>query len=501
MRANTKATAGITVVAMAIGGGLAACGDDDGPPAGATVDGGRATEADASVGPIDGGQDAATVPDAADASKADAEIVPRTTTRLSNAINPYGLVFASDGFLYASGATIQDGDRKLAVWRFKDGVLDTTFGTAGVVTTAIDGDESSFDIVEVSAGKFVVHATAGGKVYLLELAKDVGGAYAFGAPVKVDFGEWADADPDWPGAAPPSYNSWGIGLDKSNAAVPKIVVFAAGAPAKVAAGGTQRTDNDRWIARVLAGTLAPDPAFNGGKAFVTDVDGKGLSDNARRGLVLADGSIVSSGYTNFGAGLGNHVVLIRLTSAGAVDAAFGFGGSTPGQTKANPFVASSGFAEAYAVVRQSSGRYVTTGYGTTNFVVPSKSVDLVSLGLKADALDPTYGKLGAFAWQSEEDKSAGLGNAPHTERGRDIAVLPDDRTVHAGVYDDFASIYVLAPNGKPESLLEYPFPAAFFRVVVSADGKRIAASSQSVTTTVDGGSVSQALLVTLGVAP
>jgi uncharacterized delta-60 repeat protein len=505
-------------VALTVSAGLVACGADEESEVAAQVtpDGSApstptpGSDSGAPVVVPDGGSDSAT-----DAQAAFAPIVPQSTTRIANAINPYGLLFASDGFVYASGATIDEtADRKLAVWRFKDGVLDATFGTSGVVTVGIEGNESSFDIVEVSPGELVVHAVTGtvgaspGKVYLVKLSKDAGGVFSFGTPVVVPF-SWTDGDfTGWPGANPPAYaTSWGIALDKSTAGSPKIVVFASGAPAKALAGA-QRTNNDRWIARVLASTLAPDPAFNGGSAFSTDADGQDLSDNARRGLVHADGTIVSAGYTNFGGS--NHVVLIRLKPDGTVDTTFGFGTTapgTPGQTKFNPFLAAGGFAEAYGIVRQASGRYVTTGYGTSHFDAPSIGLDLVSFGVKADGLDVAYGRLGSFAWQSEKDKGAGLGASPHTERGRDLTSLPDGRLVHVGVYDDYASVYVLDANGKPDpgtgvnGLIEYSYPGAFFKVAVSPDGKQIAATAQSLNQTTDAGAPLGSVLATLKVGP
>ena len=422
-------------VALTLGAAsLLACGDDDSSDSTPTPtsDSGPAPGIDASQPLVDAGQSDAPSEAAIDAQVLAAPIVPLTTTRMANTINPYGLLFASDGFLYASGATLDaTSDRVLAVWRFKDGVLDTTFGNDGVVTVGITGTETSYDLVEVSPGNFVVHAvTSGtaGKVYLVKLTKDVGGVYAFGTPAEVAF-DWTDGDlTDWPGVNPPAYaTSWGIALDKSNAASSKIVVFASGAPAKGRLGkvggtqaGVQRTDNDRWVARVLADTLLPDPAFNGGKAFSADIDNLELGDNARRGIVQADGSIVAAGYTPVPGG--NNVALIRLLANGTADPAFGFGTTAPGVpglAKFNPFSGvPGGFAEAYGIVRQSTGRYVTSGYGISNFDVPSVNVDLLSFGVKADGLDPTFGKLGAFVWQSEKDKSAGLGAAPYTDRGR-----------------------------------------------------------------------------------
>lgn len=505
---DNRVLMGALAAIAATAGLVVACGDD------------HASEvirsADAGSSPVDSGfaplADSGSTEADVDAAAFAAPIAPQTTTRIANAINPYGLVFASDGLLYASGATMDGADRKLAVWRFKDGVLDTTFGTAGLVTTDIPGDESSFDIVEVSPGTFVVHAVVGGKIYLVKLTKDGSGTFSFGTPVFVklgyDEGEGWPVGTPTPPATPPGYSSWGIGLDKSNAAAPKIVVFAAGAPAKAADPANQRKDNDRWITRVTADTLAFDPTFNGGAPYTTDADGKNLGDNARRGLVLADGTIISAGYTNFGTGLGNHVVLIQLKPDGTVDTGFGFGTTAPGipgQTKFNPFVGVSGFAEAYSVGRQSSGRLVTTGYGTSNFEVPSKSMDLVSFGVKADGLDTAFGALGATAIQSESDRGAGLGTSPFTDRGRDLVILPDDRVVHVGVYDDYATVFVQDKNGKLDpgsgmnGIIEYAYPAAFFKVAVSPDGKTIAATAQSLNQTADAGAPLGSVLATLKV--
>lgn len=498
---------------------LAACGDDADETGGTTTLDAGGTGFDAATADSSQPQlDSSTVDAATDTTVAAPAVTPLATTRIANAINPYGLVYATDGFLYASGATIDElGERVLAVWRFKDGVRDTTFGTGGVLTVDIPGTESSFDIVEVSAGNFVVQAvTSGtaGKVYLVKMTKVVGGTFTFGTPTPVDF-DWTDGDfTTWPGANPPVIaTSWAIAVDRSAAATPKIVVFASGAPAKGRlgkAGGTQagiqRIDNDRWIARVLASTLAPDPAFNGGKPYSVDIDGAEVGDNGRRGIVLADGTIVSAGYSAFTNG--NAIALIRLLPSGAIDPAFGFGTTTAGlgHTRYNPFTTvAGGFSEAYAVGRQSSGRLVTAGYGTSNFNAPSIGVDLLSFGFKADGADATYGKLGALVWQSETDKAAGLGAGPYVERGRALAVLPDDRVVIAGVYDDYATIYVGDKNGKADTssgtngVIQYTFPAGFFNLVVSPDGKQVAATTQSINQSADAGAPLGSVLATLKV--
>lgn len=489
--------------ALSLGALVIACGDDDDddnrstPPPVNGTDGGNVTPG------ADGG-DAATNPSTF------AAITPVTTTRLANAFNVYGSTFSSDGFLYASGATMDAGVRKLAVWRLKDGVLDPAFGTGGVavIGAAVGTSDTSYGIVEVAPGKLVVQVVSGGAVSLVALDATTA---TFGAPKKIVFG-WGDDITGWPNTAStpgPQYSSWGIALDRSNGT--RIVVSAAGAPAKAVGGAVQRTDNDRWIARVDATTFDADPTFNGGQAWTADVDGKSLNDNSRRILVLADGSIVQSGYTAFPAGTTNlnSVVIVKLTAAGVADPAFNFGTAAPlaGQAIFNPFASVSGFGEAYGVVAQSTGRLVTTGYGTSHAEVQSKSLDLVSFGLKADGLDATYGKLGSVAIQSEIDPAAGVGTTPFMDRGRDLAVLADDRVVHGGMYDHGATLYVTDPNGALDEgfgnggMARYAFPGAFFKVTTSADGKLIAATTESLNQTNDAGTpnATGAIIATLRV--
>ena len=172
------------------------------------------------------------------------------------------------------------------------------------------------------------------------------------------------------------------------------MIFGYG-PAAFDVEAEQRYDNDRYVARVLASDGSPDPAFNGdGSAFTFNTLST-FADNARRGIVEDDGSIVSAGYTNFGDGFRNHVVLLRLLPDGTADPAFGFGIPAPGATRFNPFVEDGGMAECYAVARQSTGRYVTTGYGAVTGAgvssrygyATSTAQDLVSFGVLADGLE------------------------------------------------------------------------------------------------------------------
>lgn len=491
---------------------VVACGDDD--PAGSNnPDSGAPppSGADGGLNPPPSTTDAG---DAGDAGETPLEPVSKVTqVALPNAINPYGLVFAEDGKLYASGASIDpvSTERRLTVWRFNaDYTLDTTFGTGGaVIADALEtaGDVASFDIHEIEPGKFLVHAivfvapsTNAGRVFLAPL--DVTGntaTWGTAKPVAFGWGTQTGADiADWTAVNPPAYSSWGFAVDK-RAGATKIVVFASGAPAKADVPANQRTDADRWIARLDWPGLTNDNDFNGGAPYTTDVDDAEGNDNGRRGIVLADGSIVSAGYTDFTAG-NEHAVLLKLLPSGGVDTNFGFGSSVAGQTKINPFTGndSEANAEAYAVAAQSTGRLVTTGYGRAFTPEASIDLDMVSFGVLTDNLDPTYGTQGYRAIQSEaEYKDAGANNQ---DRGRDLVKLPDDRLIVAGLYGGRGAIMVLGKNGEFErqndvNLFSYSMSQAFFKVAVSSDGKRIAATTQSAGAGVDATSQLVALKV------
>lgn len=444
-----------------------------------------------------------------------------------------GLCFSSSGKLWASGhvginanpSPAGQVDKRLVLARFNpNGTPDTTFGGDGFLEVNLvprvedstdpqnikvvnDGNEESLGIVELSGGDVVVQVNVrdqNGKGMDVALARftSVGERVtSFGEEglARVTFG-WAPADDaSWTGSGAPSDNSYGLALD-ARGTDEKLVVFGAGSAAKGQTSGnpaTQRTDNDRYIARVLASTGAADPGFNGGAAFTYNTGGTN-NDNGRRGIVEADGSILSAGYTNFTPG-GNHVVLIKLTKDGTRELGFGHIANDRGIARSNPLIDDGGVSEGYSVARQSNGRVVTTGYGMATAAntssrfgyATSQGPDLVSLAFKPDgsALDTAWGNVGMFVAQSE-----GLNEARFEERGRDLLALPDDRLVYAGNFATDPAIFVASPDGEFDpvngvgALFRYqPLTTTtsgttvqtshFQRVVASADGRRIAAAT------------------------
>ena len=466
-----------------------------------------------------------------------------------------GVTFAKSGKIYVSGHVgVAASDRETVVGRFNaDGTPDTTFGTGGFVKFNVapkdaanptsTGDEQSPGIVELANGDVIVSVNAadgnggapitagpgtlarpeGVSTVLLRLTNTGAPVTTFGTNGRavVDFGWTADDNDAWPAPVPNDTNTalvgtgyprdthWNIALDPSaSGADERVVIFGFG-PAPVG-GDPQRVDNDRYVARVLAATGAPDPAFNAGKAFSYNSKGV-LSDGARNGIVEADGKIVSSGYTNLGTGLNNHVILFRLTQAGALDTTFGSFSSEPsvpaepGVAIFNPLLVDGGFTEAYGVARQSDGAYVTTGYGGATAVTtpPRASTlgyqstllpDVVSFRVKNGALDTTWGKDGRVVVQSE-----GKNRATNEDRGRNIVALHDDRVVQVGRYGGASAIFVFTKDGQPDAradagvtelagaakddgIIELPaseVTAQLFSAATSADGKRVVATTNA----------------------
>ncbi len=243
--------------------------------------------------------------------------------------------------------------------------------------------------------------------------------------------------------------------------------------------GDNRTDSDRAIARVTAdGAL--DTSFADGGVYSFNL--ANLGDNARNGIVQADGKIISAGYTNQPTGVGaqtaNRVILLRLNDNGTTDSTFGLSGVVNSNpfSPAQPVTTQWGMAEAYGVVAQ-DGKYVTTGYGR---LAPSGQVNMVSFRYTAaGVLDTTWGTQGIVE----------LDVAGDNDRGRNLAVLPDKRVAIVGSATPAANnvdamVVLLTEDGKLDltfnttgyKLYSFDRPdEAFYGVAVSPSGNQLAA--------------------------
>ncbi len=374
--------------------------------------------------------------------------IVNVSTDLANDLR--GLTYAADGKIYVSGhaGTVVE-ETHVVVGRFNaDGTPDNSFSEDGWIDldVAPGRQEASQAVAALANGDILVAVNAvdedkGQSTYLLRF--DSTGkqlvAPAWGdaeGKFEVVFG-WKNADnatfPD--PEKKPTDTIWSMSVDNSSGSE-KLVIAGFGS----AVNGSGRVDNDRYVARIDPATGANDPAFNGGVPFTYHSLAE-FAEGGRNALVEADGAILSAGYTNFGDGYGNHVILIRLLPDGTLDKSFGnfvvpavttekLGlAPQPGVAVFNPFQIDGGVSEGYGVARLSDGTYVTTGYGeataegsaSTLGYQSSLGPDMVSFKVLGDKLDATYGNKGTVAMQSEgagqptfEERAATLSGSPTT---------------------------------------------------------------------------------------
>jgi len=413
----------------------------------------------------------------------------------------WGATFGPNNEIYAVGyVALPSGDRQMAVAKYTpQGTLDAAFGTGGVtlvnaspyagspddpVTEASDADasiEEARDVVVQSDGKLVVVGRAESPLESAPTRSTLADLVFFrlnpDGSRDVTFGDEALNGTPLDGLAIVSFGTtpedqvWGLEVDATD----RVYAFGSGL-----AQDATRTDADRYIVRLTADGVL-DTSF-GAAGFATfDVPQSSLTgaspttlklnDNQRHGVILPDGSILSSGYTNV-AGR-NQVVMAKFTSSGLLDPSF----SGDGIARVSPFA--NGFAEAYGVaVQYDAGTptgFVTTGYGRTDVdSTTDTDVDLVSFRFKPNGeYDTSWSMGGGFVFD--------LTGAE--DRGRHTLALPDNRILMIGTAtatgtNKDALLLLLEANGSPSKTFDaagqklYDFGSTsdeFFSAALSRD--------------------------------
>jgi uncharacterized delta-60 repeat protein len=321
---------------------------------------------------------------------------------------------APDGKIYAAGFVTDNGDQALAVARIDaKGALDRTFGTNGIASVNVAAGGKTVEIARsvivqstgkiVIAGPFEKDPTASGDaardtdiaVARFDNTGKIDTTFGTNGVAKIDFGTGRATSATAFGAD----NSWGMGALAND----KIVIFGS----KIA-DGADRTDTD-FVVAGLTNTGALDTSFGTAGKVIVDMDKS--ADNPRNVFVQRDGKILATGYSNIG-GVVNPV-LIRLSSAGVLDASFGKNGVATHQVLP-------GVAESYAV-QQQGDNYVMGGYGRG--ADANEKVDLIVYRFKADgSFDSSFGTQGLTR----------IDIAKEDDRARNLLVLPDERILAVG---------------------------------------------------------------------
>jgi len=393
------------------------------------------------------------------------------------------VAIANDGSLYAAGFVSQGGDQAMALTKFNaKGELDKSFGKEGAA---------------------IVNVAAGGKT--AELARSVaitsGGKILIAGPIEHDTTATGDAAKDTDvavvrfdssGKLDSSFGKEGIarfdlGTGKATSATAYIGDTSWGLGvlsgdklaifASSPAAGADRTDTD-YVLFGITSAGALDSAFGAGGKLVVDVSKQ--TDNARHLTVQKDGKILATGYSTVDGVV--QPVLVRTSASGQLDSDFGTNGVATAKLL-------DGVAESYAVAVQGDS-YISAGYGRG--ADTAEKVDMiVDRWTASGQWDKTFGTEGVGR----------LDLAKEDDRARNVTVLSDGRILAVGSgkmnatnVDSMIVLWTKDGKTNPEFgtngyiLSDLGGPAdAWFGVAVSPDGKYAIATGYKGTDANSGG--------------
>jgi uncharacterized delta-60 repeat protein len=435
-----------------------ACGDDDqaaptdgGVDASSRIDGGDA-------GSLDAGADAAFVP-VVYPHDAGGYVDDVIFTALSAAGHDrfFGVTYDALGNLYAVGqsapSTAPGADFSFVLAKYSpSGVLDTRFGSNGVamhnVTVGGLAVEAARAVVVQADGKIVVagdaeHAASPNPASAGPAASDadvcllrftasgqLDPSFGTNGLVRLNLADGVvvtpaanDNNPTPQPVLLASDETWSL-LQTADG---KLVVHAGtrGLGPSLADGGV-RTDSDFAMIR-LSADGALDPSFGNAGVVRTDFDNTD-ANGVRGATLLADGSLIGTGYVNSTLLTGNassvvNPVWYKLLPNGSADATFASDDQVPAPGVwydfARPDMKS---VEAYGAAPQGD-RYVTVGYGPTPNRFSNGTADLIWLRFNADgSRDTTFGTDG-LTYQDV---------AGYDDNARSLASLPNGKVIATG---------------------------------------------------------------------
>ncbi|HET7450083.1 MAG TPA: hypothetical protein VFJ78_05750 [Gaiellaceae bacterium] len=362
----------------------------------------------------------------------------------------------ADGKLVLAGLSRRGGQYRFGLVRYRtNGTVDTSFGTHGIVLTAVGTNATATSSVVVQEdGKLVV----GGGAYVSERQ----GAFALvrynrrGA-LDASFGKGGRALT--PLAPPPRPNKFDI------ATIQGLALQADGRI--VAAGFSTNVTNTQRVALARYGpTGKPDTAFGNGGSVVTTL-GSRDGGSARAVAVQRDGKIVVAGSSMVRVGTltESRFLVARFTRGGMLDARFGVAGKALAPALGY-------WDQPTAVALQADGKIVVAG-----------SVSVAQQGVQLG--------LARFLPNGRIDTGFGNGGTVLTNfavlGGPALAVAPDGNIVVAcglngprdfgvGRYEADGTLdATFGENGKVRTRL--PAGARATAVVLQRDGKIVAGGS------------------------
>jgi uncharacterized delta-60 repeat protein/uncharacterized repeat protein (TIGR01451 family) len=248
-----------------------------------------------------------------------------------------------DGTILIAGSFLEaDADPFLARLN-ADGTVDTTFGTEGIVTTAVSSNVESVGGLGIdSEGRIVIGGFSGGDFFAAR--------YTGEGELDSTFSGDGIATTNFEGGSD-------FGRDMTLQADDKVVV-----------AGEATIGGNRDFALVRYGTDGELDSTFGGDGRVTTAIGS-ATDTAQAVAIQEDGKIVAAGFSFSGAQ--NNFALVRYNEDGSPDTGFNGDGNADGIITTN-FGTNS---EAYAVRIQADGKIVVAGKANQDFAVARYNSD------------------------------------------------------------------------------------------------------------------------------
>jgi uncharacterized delta-60 repeat protein len=288
------------------------------------------------------------------------------------------------------------GDFKVVRFN-RNGTLDASFGTGGIVTSSFPGQGSFASAVALQADGRII---AAGTDYV-DFSNDVSSNTDF-ALARYNIDGSPDTTFGAGGQVTTDFNGF-------NDDVFSVLVQRDGRIVAVGSALSQVTSYDFAAARYLANG-ALDTSFGAGGKVTTDFGDQGL-DQARSAVLQPDGRIVAAGLAVSLDGGTSNFAVARYKANGAIDKTFGGDGRM--QVSFGSCCQS-----AHSVLLQSDGRIVVVGYPDSE----SSDSDFTLARLNPDgSLDPSFGT-GGRVRTSFGDLNGGANGATLQADGKIVAV-------------------------------------------------------------------------------
>ncbi len=334
------------------------------------------------------------------------------------------LAVQPDGRVLAAGTAFNGTTMDFALVRYtSDGSLDASFGNGGIVTTSIStGDDSAQALVLQPDGKVLV---AGFAHYDRTNADATNTDFTLVRYTST-------------GSLDPTFGNGGIVTTPIGPSYDWAAVLALQPDGKVLVAGSawNGTDYDFALVRYTS-TGSLDTAFGSGGKVITPIGGY---DNAYALALQPDGKVLVAGNTSDIATY-SEIALVRYTSDGSLDPTFGSSGIVTTPVGAGyPFGAGySVYANASALVLQPDGRVLAAGFASNGTNMDFALVRYTSDG----SLDTAFGSGGKVITPIGTDSDTAIS----------LALQPDGKVLAVGTAyaysapcDDAVSV-PLAPNG------------------------------------------------------